>query len=36
VDQRVQKELKMDERGCYEASSVDQEGKIYPICVITG
>lgn len=36
VDQRVQKELKLDERDCYEASSVDLNGKVYPICIITG
>ncbi|KAI6244211.1 Intraflagellar transport protein osm-1 [Aphelenchoides fujianensis] len=36
VDQKVQKELKTDERGCYEASSVDPSGKIYPICILSG
>ncbi|KAI6232370.1 Intraflagellar transport protein osm-1 [Aphelenchoides besseyi] len=35
VDQKVQKELKMDERDCYEASSVDSSGRVYPICILS-
>lgn len=36
VDQKTRKDLKCDERGCFEASSVDLLGNTYPICIITG
>uniref|UniRef100_A0A914PIN1 Uncharacterized protein n=1 Tax=Panagrolaimus davidi TaxID=227884 RepID=A0A914PIN1_9BILA len=36
VDRKVSKELPLDRRGIYEASTIDGEGKQYPICVITG
>lgn len=36
VDKKVEKELKQDNRGCYEASTVDNDGNVYPACVISG
>lgn len=36
VDQKTRKDLKCDERGCFEASSIDLLGNTYPICIITG
>ncbi|KAE9551982.1 hypothetical protein FO519_004806 [Halicephalobus sp. NKZ332] len=36
VDKKISKELPLDKRGVYEASTVDSEGKEYPICVISG
>lgn len=36
VSEHIQKVLKTDERGCYEASSIDQNGTVYPTCIITG
>ncbi|CAD5229200.1 unnamed protein product [Bursaphelenchus okinawaensis] len=36
VDRKTDKVLKTDSRGCYEASSVDSNGQIYPICLISG
>ena len=36
VDQRVQPALSVDENGRYEASTVDQDGNVSPVCVISG
>ena len=36
VDKKISKELPLDRRGVYEASTIDSEGKEYPICVISG
>ncbi|KAH7719862.1 hypothetical protein AAVH_12667 [Aphelenchoides avenae] len=36
VDQRVQPALSVDENGRYEASTVDQDGNVFPVCVISG
>ena len=34
--QNEEKVLRFDERGCYEASTVDSDGNVYPVCVISG
>ncbi|KAI1724366.1 intraflagellar transport protein osm-1 [Ditylenchus destructor] len=36
VGHDVNKELKVDERGCYEASTVDLDGNTYETCVFSG
>lgn len=36
VGSNARKELKMDERSCYEASTVDVDGNRYPICIVSG
>lgn len=36
VDKRIEKALNRDSRGCYEASSVDAEGRQLPVCLISG
>ncbi|CAD5234656.1 unnamed protein product [Bursaphelenchus xylophilus] len=36
ADRKTEKKLKTDSRGCYEASSVDLEGRVYPTCLLSG
>uniref|UniRef100_A0A915DBD7 Intraflagellar transport protein 172 n=1 Tax=Ditylenchus dipsaci TaxID=166011 RepID=A0A915DBD7_9BILA len=36
VGHNVNKELKLDSRRCYEASTFDADGNTYPVCVVSG
>lgn len=36
MDSKNKQELELDERGCYVASLVDQGGRRYPECVVSG